>query len=264
MGQPFTAPAIVVGIDGSRAAVRAALWAIDEALGRDLPLRLLAAAEPGVDRSQAETALREAAAAVASANGAVTVRTDLIEAGPVVALLEASGTAAMVCLGPVGVRHRDHSRVGSTAGALIASARCPVAVVRAGGPGWVVTELDQSTDSAAVLQFAVEEARMRRAPLRVLGTWRADTAGPAERMVHAQLDRRLEHWRTRYPDLDVAPVAVRGSALAYLTEHRAAISLVVVGVRNSAAVAELLGSAGLTALRDTGCSVLIVDSQRLL
>ena len=41
-----TPESIVVGIDGSKAAVRAALWAIDEAVSRDIPLRLLYAIEP--------------------------------------------------------------------------------------------------------------------------------------------------------------------------------------------------------------------------
>ncbi len=35
------AACIVVGIDGSPAAVEAALWAIDEAVERDIPLRLV-------------------------------------------------------------------------------------------------------------------------------------------------------------------------------------------------------------------------------
>ena len=39
-------PTIVVGIDGSRSAVEAALWAVDEAVCRDIPLRLLYAIDP--------------------------------------------------------------------------------------------------------------------------------------------------------------------------------------------------------------------------
>jgi nucleotide-binding universal stress UspA family protein len=34
---PTPAPAIVVGIDGSHSALTAALWAVDEALGRHIP-----------------------------------------------------------------------------------------------------------------------------------------------------------------------------------------------------------------------------------
>lgn len=271
---PFTPPSIVVGIDGSRAAVRAAVWALDEAIGRGLELRLVAAAETDHDADAARSALRTAVTELQSAGraGLPAIRTEVVAAGPIMALLEAGRGAAMICLGAVGRRHFDHDRLGSTVSALVASARCPVAVVPGGdrpAAGWVVVELDQRPDSAAVLQFAVEEARMRAAPLRVLGTWADDGHGPhsaaeSERLVRVQLDRRLETWKHRYPDLDVAPVAVRGSGLSYLIEHRDAVQLVVIGVNNSAGVAELLGPAGHAALRDTGCSILLVDHQRLL
>lgn len=110
---------------------------------------------------------------------------------------------------------------------------------------------------------------MRRAPLRVLGTWQSGEHGAAAvadagRVVRAQLDRNLENWRRRYPDLDVAPVAVHGSGLGYLAENAQAIRLVVLGARNTAAVGELLGPDGLAALHGTDCSLLVVDSQRLL
>lgn len=271
---PFTPPSIVVGIDGSRAAVRAAVWALDEAIGRGLELRLVAAAETDHDADAARSALRTAVTELQSAGraGLPAIRTEVVAAGPITALLEAGRGAAMICLGAVGRRHFDHDRLGSTVSALVASARCPVAVVPGGdrpAAGWVVVELDQNPDSAAVLQFAVEEARMRAAPLRVLGTWADDGHGPhsgaeSERLVRVQLDRRLETWKHRYPDLDVAPVAVRGSGLSYLIEHRDAVQLVVIGVNNGAGVAELLGPAGHAALRDTGCSILLVDHQRLL
>ena len=274
MTVPFEPPSIVVGIDGSRAAARAALWALDEAIGRGLELRLVAAAETDQDTDSAQSALRTAVSALESAGrpGLPGIRTEVVAAGPVVALLEAGRTAAMICLGAVGRRHFEHNRLGSTVNALVASAHCPVAVVRGGdraASGWVVVELDRNPDSAGVLQFAVEEARMRTAPLRVLGTWADDAHGPhssaeSDHLVRIQLDRRLETWRHRYPDLDVAPVAVRGSALSYLHEHRNAVQLVVVGVRNSGGVAELLGPAGHAALHDTDCSIVLVDHQRLL
>lgn len=272
MAEAFTPPSIVVGVDGSRVGVRAALWALDEAIGRDLPLRLVAAAEHG-DAGAAETAVAAAAAVVRQAGRPVTLTTEVVPGAPTTVLLEASRTAAMVCVGAVGLKHFDHARVGSTATALVTSGHCPVAVVRGREPapatGWVVVELDQTPDSAAVLQYAVEEARMRSAALRVLGTWQSDdhdAAANAEsgRLVHAQLDRRLEQWRHRYPDLDVLPVAVHGSGLAYLADNAAAIQLVVVGARNTEAVGELLGPAGLAALHDTDCSILVVDRQRLL
>ena len=47
----------IVGIDGSKAALRAALWAVDEAVSRDTPLRLVHVAPAsghGLDEALAE------------------------------------------------------------------------------------------------------------------------------------------------------------------------------------------------------------------
>ncbi len=267
----FTPPSIVVGVDGSRAGERAAVWAVDEAVGRDLPLRLVAAAESGGDAGRAEAAIRSAAAAVTATGRPVTVQTDVLAGEPVPALLAGSRAAAMLCVGAVGLKHLagtpaggDH-RVGSTVRGLVASAHCPVAVVRGEHHrGWVVVELDDTADSAAVLQAGVEEARLRQTPLRVLGTWQSDGHDTEERtrLVRSQLDRRLEVWRHRYPDLDVEPVAVHGSGMGWLTDHAATIQLLVIGTRNIVAVTELLGPSGLAALPRT--TVLIMDPQRLL
>jgi len=278
--EPFAAPVVVVGVDGSRSAVRAATWAVDEALGRDIPLRLLGVAEPGeqAGAGESESAVQAAAAAVRATGRGVKVQTAVVHGAPTPALLEASRTAAMVCVGAIGLRHFEQNRVGSTAGALVASAHCPVAVVRGGdrpaaaGPGWVVVEVDETADSAAVLQCGVEEARLRSAPLRVLGSWQSrytdvhssSAVSDGNRMVRASLDRRLSEWRHRYPDLDVRPVAVHGSMLNYLAKHAEEIQLVVVGARNAEGVGELLSPTGQAALHDTDCSVLVLDPQRLL
>lgn len=289
MPEPFTPPAIVVGVDGSRAAVRAAVWAIDEAVSRDIPLRLVHTVEPSgseADDSQeearqlgsAELAVRFAAGAVEATERPVKVETEIVAGRPIATLVEASRSAAMICVGAVGIKHFDHNRIGSTATALVSSAHCPVAIVRGSDrvagpePGWVVVELDESPDSAAVLQFGVEEARLRGAPLRVLGSWQSrytdvhDSHAVADgnRMVRAQLDRRLSHWKHRYPDLDARPVAIHGSVLNYLAKHGDQIQLVIVGARNAEGIGELLGPTGSAALHNTDCSVLVMDRQRLL
>lgn len=264
-----TAPAIVVGVDGSRAGTQAALWAVDEAIGRELPLRLLGAAEHG-DAAAAEAAVRAAAAEVQATGRAVRVETEVAAAGPTLALLEASRTAALLCVGDIGLRHAEHARIGSTTAALVASAHCPVAVVRGVGVrGPVVVALDPTPASAAVLQFAVGEARLRAAPLRVLGAWQSDehdaqTVAESGRQVRVELDRRIDHWRRRYPDLHVLPVAVHGGAVDYLAEHAAEVQLMVAGGHDSATIDGLLGPAGAAALRESACSILVVDRQRLL
>ena len=279
MSELYVSPSIVVGIDGSRTAEYAALWAIDEAISRDVPLRLLAAAAPGYQEADAAASAVRVAAAVVKANGRpLRLETQVIEGAAIPTLLESSGSAVMICIGSVGIKQLTHHLVGSTTQALVASANCPVAVVRSPprrvstDPGWVVVELDDTPESAAVLQFGVAEARLRRAPLRVLGTWQSrytdihDSHAVADgnRRVRAQLDRRLSQWKHHYPDLDVRPVAIHGSALNYLSKHAAEIGLVVVGAPNASSVGELLGPMGLTTLNDAECTILVVDRQRLL
>jgi nucleotide-binding universal stress UspA family protein len=72
-----SSPAVVVGIDGSRDAVDAALWAVDEAVSRDISLRLIYAIDPDYnsggdpqdlarDLATAEVAVRYAYTAVES------------------------------------------------------------------------------------------------------------------------------------------------------------------------------------------------------
>lgn len=263
----FIPPSIVVGVDGSRSSEHAALWALDEAIGRELPLRLVAAAQPDGDAKAAGAAVHAVESAVRATGSAVSVTAEVVSGQPAEALLRAARTATMICVGAVGPKHFEH-RVGSTAGALVASAHCPVAVVRGEKrDGWIVVETDETSGNAAVLQAGVEEARMRNAPLRVLGTWQSEhpdapDADERSRLVRAHLDRNLETWRHRYPDLDVEPVAVHGSGLPWLSANADAIALMVVGARNIVAVSELLGPAGSAALPHT--SLLIVDPQRLL
>ena len=70
-------PSVIVGIDGSQAAIEAAEWAIDEAVTRKVPLRLIyvipelsepapfaAVGDVRMEREYGETALRIAAVAI--------------------------------------------------------------------------------------------------------------------------------------------------------------------------------------------------------
>ena len=75
--------AVVVGIDGSKEAILAATWAVDEAIARDVPLRLVyinPADSPGhgFRTAMAELALRVAAKSVAEQEKPVKVETVLL------------------------------------------------------------------------------------------------------------------------------------------------------------------------------------------
>jgi nucleotide-binding universal stress UspA family protein len=279
MNDSTTPGSIVVGIDGSKAAVRAALWAVDEAVSRDVPLRLLHAIELGDPRdgaaATADAAIAHALKTIEAIGKPVKTETEITRGPAVASLVRASASAAMVCVGAVGLRHFRPGRVGSTAAALTESARCPVAIIRAredhlrAPAGGIVVEVDGSPDNGVLLGAAISEARLRNAAIQAIicrrtppghvGT--ADTEG--RRRALADLDRRLARWKRRHPDLLVESAAVPGSLLEYVAYNRRSARLVIVGAHNRQHLHELVGPAGSAVLHDADCSLLIVNQQHL-
>ncbi len=260
--------AIVVGVDGSKAAIHAALWAVDEAVSRNITLRLLCAVEPGATTATAENAVRQAATAIEAAGTPVKVETR-VTAGPAArSLTRASASAALVCVGAVGLRHFQPGRVGSTAAAVAASAHCPVAIIRGGDRHFgsadvIVVELDGSPHNGVLLDAAIEEARLRGAALHVIVA-RTGERGQSEgdRRALADVERRLAGWRRRCPDLRVETIVVHGGLLEYVAAHRP-VRLAIVGARNRRHLGELVGPVGSAKLQDADCSLLIVNRQHL-
>lgn len=286
--QRSSPPSVVVGIDGSRSALDAALWAIDEAVSRDIPLRLVYAIDPGNTAgadsrdaarrlAAAETAVRYAFMAVESTEKPVKIEVEILQERPTRALLEASRWATVLCVGAVGLKNSTQGQVGSTAAALAASAHCQVAIVRCHDPHlarqrWVVAEVDDSPASNGVLLRALEEARLRGARLHVLTTWQSrftdihdgHAVADGNRLAKAQLDRRLAHWTKRYPELEVRGVAVHGSTLNYIAKNASSIQLLVVGHERGRGITELVGPHGNAALPHTGFSLLVCEPQNVL
>jgi nucleotide-binding universal stress UspA family protein len=270
----LAAPCIVVGIDGSPAAVDAALWAVDQAIDHDVPLRLVyvidsdehATVEPhdqARSLATAEVAVRYALTAVESTERPVKIEMEILQGRPVQTLLEAARSAVMLCIGARGHRHSVHGKIGSTAAALSAAAPCPVAIVRAHRPHRladraVVIEITDNAAAGVVLRRGLEEARRRHAPVRVLTPARMYTDAKA------QWERRLGEWRRRYPDLDISSVSNPGDTLDYLSAHGESVQLVVAGRGRPGGVAALVGAPGNTALRDTDCSILVCEPHNAL
>lgn len=279
MNELATPQSIVVGIDGSKAAIRAALWALDEAVSRDAPLRLVCATEQD-DTDQTDqaaigqAAIRQAVQAIEAAGKPVKIETEVVHGPATACLISASAAAAMVCVGAVGLRHFRPGRVGSTAAALAMSARCPVGIIRARDdhphrPDGIVVELDGSPDNGVLLGAAAAEARLRNAAIRAIICRRTapDERGPhdrdGDRRVLADLDRRLARWTRQYPDLRVESVAVHGGLLEYLAYNRGSVGLVIAGARDRRQLRELVGPAGSAVLQGADCSLLVVNQQHL-
>lgn len=288
MDSSQASPSVVVGIDGSKSALQAALWAADEAVSRDIPLRLVYAIDPDVatgadnaaaarDLATAEIAVRDAFVAIESTDKPVKIEVEILQQRPVRALREASRRAEMICLGSIGLRNSASGRIGSTAAAVATSAHCPVAIVHGNSSHtqeqrWVVAEVEGAVNGDGALICAVHEAQLRQAPLRVLVSWRSrytdihDNNAVAEgnKLAKARLDRKLAELRRRHPDLDIQAAAVHGDFTNYLAKHAKSIQLVVIAHDRANGIKELTGPPACGALRDSGCSVLVCAPQTVL
>lgn len=263
--------AVVVGIDGSQAAIHAAQWAIDEAIARDVPLRLICVARPEpteslaseadpLDVEYAETVLRGADAAIQATGKAVKVETAIVRGDATAVLLAESRTADLVCVGSVGIRVMARRFVGSKATALAEGAHGPVAIIRdhgehqTTGRGWIAVAVRASTDDEDIVVAAMEEARLRHVPLVAVGLWQEDFGFTP----YDELDRLMETWRQRYPDVRVYPVTTRASLARFLNDDDEPIELVVVGADEVAHVAQIVGPHRHPILARREYSVLIV------
>lgn len=235
MGNDEIGP-VVVGIDGSDAAIDTAQWAAGEALARDVPLRLISVANiprtvmdwelKGPEAEHGRIALRAASAAVAAMDDRVKIETELLWGPPSNALIAESRQAAMVCVGTVGIGWVARAVLGSTAAAVAEHAHCPVAVIlpntrgRAGVENWVAVGIDESPGTDAAVTMAVKEAQLRHAPLIAVGLgcndFDVNNVGETE--------RRVEQYRSRHPDVRIEVAETRGSLADFLVASRGEIT----------------------------------------
>ncbi|KMO76483.1 universal stress protein [Mycolicibacterium obuense] len=265
-----TAPSVVVGIDGSAAALEAALWAIDEAEHRDATLRLVSVVDDdeatdadGPATTFAQTAAKNAASAIEATGRPVRVDVSIVHGRPVEALLRASRSAILLCVGARGLRHATRGRIGSTAAALSAAAQCPVAIVRSHRTHGrrqrsVVVELPDRATAGALLDRGLQEAHRRGASVRIL----ASSPRTPDNLAH--WERRLAESRRRYPQLDISSVSCDSDALGYVAANADDVALMVTSRTRRGGVTELVGAPGNSALRDTDCSILICGPQTAL
>lgn len=266
---------VVVGIDGSEAAIGAAQWAAKEAVHQDVPLRLVhvvhvagkstesASAYPA-EHDYAESSLRAACLAVEATGLPVKIDTAVVHGDVGSALMAESDSATMICVGSFGIGRMARTVLGSTAATLAEHARCPVAIIRRtdDGPlpeaGFIAVAVDDQSGNDQVLYWAMEEARARRAPVLALGLGR-----------WAQLEidnekfyRHLDHWLRRYRDVEVEVASTRLSLARYLEGRIGAVQLVVIGSDDAFRAAQLVGPHGLPILTHADCSVLVVRGMR--
>ena len=258
-----------MGIDGSQAAIAAALWGVAEAIGRAVPLRLISVikqthASPddyARDLAHAETSLREAQFAVEASRKPVKIETEILRGPAGSVLVEASHDAEMICVGSVGIGRYARSILGSTATELAEKAHCPVAVLRteADQPppdiNWIVVRMTDAPGNDAVVKYAAWEAKLRGAPMLVLG------GRPEELTEHAdgEFERRVQDWwRQRHPEVRVYPITTKYAIASFLRANDERVQLAVISGAEADQLVRLVGPYGHPLFGHPECSVLVV------
>ncbi|MDT7649876.1 MAG: hypothetical protein QOI36_1282 [Pseudonocardiales bacterium] len=193
--------------------------------------------------------LADVETAVRLAHPDLQIGVDLQTAGPIPTLIEQIDEAQLLVLGSPGTGGFRGILTGSTAVALVAHGRCPVAVIRGATPdalppteGLVVVGVDGSATSDAAIATAFDEASWRGAELVAVHAWleyprdrdpvHGDDAAweaaamESEREVVAE---RLAGWPEKYPDVTVRRVVIEGRPVERLLEHSVGAQLLVVG-----------------------------------
>lgn len=285
---------VLVGIDGSAAALRAVRWAVPEARRRRAVLHLVTALAwtedrlvglPGLGqapygqylRTAAENGLAAAEAAALEADPDLPVERELALSFPAGLLLERSQTAELLVIGDHGRGRIASAVAGSVAISVAARSTCPIVVVRGPEPTPdralpVVVGIDGTPLSEAAIPFAFAAAAARRVPLVAVHTWLDEINDPAlaelvdwqTAAVQAEevLAERLAGWGEKYPDVPVQRVVARGRAAQALLDQAARAQLVVVGSRGHGEIAGLLLDSVSNALvHGAGCPVAIVRTK---
>ncbi|MFI7120108.1 universal stress protein [Amycolatopsis sp. NPDC049868] len=271
-----TEGSIVAGIDGSRSARTAALWAAGAASRRKLPLRLVhvyavplanvPSVLPPAETIRAGFAklgegwvsqVREAA--LTRFPGLV-VETAVKEWSAVPALVQESSTARMLVLGSRGLGGFTGPLIGSTAVALAKQGHCPIVVVRG---AWrdddrIVVGTDGSPASEGALGFGFDEASSRNTGLTVARAW-SDLPDRVEDDERKSVEEQVAPWRDKYPEVAVEVVLCRGRAVRALLELGKRAGLLVVGCRGRGGFeGMLLGSTSQALIAHAECPVAVV------
>ncbi|MFC5720911.1 universal stress protein [Streptomyces gamaensis] len=280
---------LVVGFDGSDSALRALDWAVDEAVRRRLPLRIVYASlweryEPAVpifgserpdDDVMTERIIASAQERVQKLAPDAEVQSVLTPEDPVAALVRESHEAAAVVTGSRGRGAVTGLLLGSVSLSVAGRAHCPVVVVRGEDSevhGRIVVGVGDPDEAASAVRFALREAEARGCEVRAVRAWRCaeqypangtaaagDTAFAHEQRALAFLARALDVPESEHPEVTVHREAVEGPAHKVLLARSAGADLLVLGAaRRAGGLGLQLGRVSHTALHHAACPVAVV------
>ncbi|MFF4804303.1 universal stress protein [Streptomyces sp. NPDC001351] len=295
-------PPVIAGVDGSAESLAAAEWAAREAVRRDRPLRLVHAwnwhprQEDGeiataAQRHLAQRSLRQAEDRIRRTCPAVKLDQEQVEGPATAALLKAAEQADLLVVGSRGLSGFTGFLVGSVALGVVAGAGRPVVLVRSGeeaadehladddgaestrtGYRDVVLGIDLADPCDEVIEFAFEEARLRRSRLKAVHAWQQPSPiglgsgdiGLVNRPDRAEewlgfLTAVLQVWREKYPEVRVVETVTEGRAASVLVRAASGASLLVVGRRTTGRpTLPRTGPVAHAAIHHVGCPVAVV------
>ncbi|MCI4065067.1 universal stress protein [Micromonospora sp. R77] len=261
-----TEGAVVVGVGAAEEDLQVVRLAAHEAAAHGRALHLMhafnwaAALEaPSVSgpRAVAENLLERAGRAANETEPAVPVSGEIVEGGPVEALIRSSGSAFLAAIGDGGMAGCGACvPADAPAVQLAARAGCPVLVGRAAPPpkGPVLVGVDGSESSRTALDFAfVRAARhgTRLLAVRVVEPGRTDVGENA-------LTEVVARYGARHPEVATECHTVRGDPGSVLVEQSRSAQLAVVGARGEQPWRGMLGEVSQRLLYHSPAPVIVV------
>ncbi|QII07977.1 universal stress protein [Rhodococcoides fascians A25f] len=277
MNIAHTTGPVVVGIDGSTAALDAVRFAVQEARGRGTSLRLVHVIQPhlqretvfgapDVDGDYARTVLDQAAIVAKTSDATVSVESVVLQGKPESVMLSEAASSCLTVLGLTTENPLAAWVLGSMVRTVVECSAHPVAIVRHFDPEWrgaVVAALGDAevpvTD--VVVAQAFQEAAMRGASVLAVHTQAVTSilasaiGGPVDHLhPESAMDVRLEPFGAEYPSVRVASVYAEADSGSELVAVSETAQLLVVGHERD----RVPGSALTTVLRRAECPVLVV------
>ena len=246
---------IVVGVDTSDNALRAADWAAQQAADLGLPLDVVHALDldpiPGgvveqtgfaqARREEGARLLGRIAGRLTESYPEVPVHGQLSDLNPAEALIGRSGESELIVTGTRGHGGFAGLLLGSVSLKVAAHGLGPAVVVRGEQPGRPYNEIVLGVEPGEAeppIRYAFAMAAALRSTLTVVRAWwphpayggyYAGDLDLSETSQTAEAETLIKGLRDEYPDVDVSTAAMRGNAVPMLIEAARGSRLLVIG-----------------------------------
>jgi nucleotide-binding universal stress UspA family protein len=292
-GHTAAAGSIVVGVDGSERGLVGVQWAAREAQRTGAPLSVVSVVPtfspsgpllmiPESDlRGYGSRVVHESVAAARQEAPEIQVIGGVVSGHRVSELVHVSRQASLLVLASRRLSLAEHVWTGATVTGVVSRATCPVLVVPPtwepsdhDGSGDVVVGFKQPRHADELLAGAFAVAADLATGLRVLHTWRLDSAyddmiaghhdEEAEwtREERGVIERQLRDVRESYPEVPVTVQVIHDRPTKALVEASAGAQRLVIGKPAHGGAVHHLGRTARGVLRGSACPVEVLPVSR--